>query len=160
MSPQIYVCSVQQPGTNWLLPPDSLYIYHIIYRVPWLIAGGHLYTPYHGHWSAGKLYPASSNWDIADVLYIFRLWRMIFRGGHLPLSILINNRGHECRQGTKFRQNLCHIYIILPWDGNRPLIFSIILTWYISYRIYNRDNAVRNVTIRRTQLNIGVCCKC
>ena len=21
---------------------------------PWLIAGGHLYTPYHGHWSAGN----------------------------------------------------------------------------------------------------------
>ena len=56
---------------------------------------------------------------------------------------------------------ICVIFISSsPWDGNRPLIFSIILTWYISYRIYNRDNAVRNVTIRRTQLNIGVCCKC
>ena len=27
---------------------------------------------YHGHWSAGRLHPASSNWDIADVPYIFR----------------------------------------------------------------------------------------
>ena len=27
---------------------------------------------YHGHWSAGRLHPASSKWDIADVPYIFR----------------------------------------------------------------------------------------
>ena len=26
---------------------------------------------YHDHWSAGELHPASSNWDIADVPYIF-----------------------------------------------------------------------------------------
>ena len=26
---------------------------------------------YHDHWSAGRLHPASSNWDIADVPYIF-----------------------------------------------------------------------------------------
>ena len=26
----------------------------------------------YGHWSAGRLHPASSNWDIADVPYIFR----------------------------------------------------------------------------------------
>ena len=26
---------------------------------------------YHEHWSAGRLHPASSNWDITDVPYIF-----------------------------------------------------------------------------------------
>ena len=80
-SPQIYVRCVQQPGTNWRLPPDPLYIYHVLYRRRY--AGGQLSVAsahcrrafvylYHGHWSAGRLHPASSNWDIADMPYIFR----------------------------------------------------------------------------------------
>ena len=67
MSPQIYVCFVQQPGTNWRVPPDPLYIYHILLPRPH--AGGNFVR---GLIAGGQLYPASSNWDIADVPYIFR----------------------------------------------------------------------------------------
>ena len=64
----IYMCCRQQPGTNLLLPPDPLLIYHALLPpaicrrtiVRGLIADGYLYTSHHGFWSAVKLHPVSS----------------------------------------------------------------------------------------------------
>ena len=44
--------SFKGPVRTDILPPACHY--------RGLIAGGQLYTPYHGFWSAGKLYPVSS----------------------------------------------------------------------------------------------------
>ena len=46
ISVRIYMCCRQQPGTNWLLPPDPLLIYHA--------------PSHHGPGSAVKLHPVSS----------------------------------------------------------------------------------------------------
>ena len=62
---------------------------------PWPHCRRALVELYHEHWSAGRLHPASSNWDIANVPYIFCRWNSPDLSAQVQQPSLLNIALHS-----------------------------------------------------------------